>query len=182
MTLLEKIIRLVDRDVAANSKPISSIGMVIPFVPFMIWVDGAPVDSYPVLSAVALATSIAWGLFVMWRIMLHFKIQLAPHRQTLGSRKFWLLIIGTVFFIVLSAAGAIWLSGQIGWPEDYGFYCHGRCLFEDLANSPKLLSGGSPLELALFVLIWALPTFLVGVLIYALVKRYTRGDPITPAD
>jgi len=58
MKLLRKITELVDKDVAANSKPISMIGAAIPFLPFMVFVDGAPADSYPVLSGTAFAASV----------------------------------------------------------------------------------------------------------------------------
>lgn len=53
--MLRRIIELVDKDVATNSRPISTIGAVIPVVPFMIFVDGAPFDKYPVLGGSAFA-------------------------------------------------------------------------------------------------------------------------------
>lgn len=173
--LFRKITELVDKDVSSNSKPISIIGMAIPFVPFMIFVDGAPADSYPVLAGLALAASICWGLFVMWRYLRHLQVELAGHRKALGSVRFWLLVVGTVGVILLLAAGDIWLSDKIGWPEAYGFDCHGRgCFFENLAHSPRLLRGGNIYELGLFALFWLLPAFLVAVLIYALFKRSSR--------
>ncbi|WP_324749614.1 hypothetical protein SH591_13925 [Sphingomonas sp. LY54] len=96
--LLRKITALVDKDVAANSKPISIIGTAIPFVPFMIFVDGPPADSYPVLGGLALAASICWGLFVMWRYLRHLQPKLAGPRKALGSARLWLLIVGAVLF------------------------------------------------------------------------------------
>ena len=183
MRLLRNITELVDKDVAANSKPISIVGVVIPFVPFMIFVDGAPADSYPLLAGLALASSICWGLFVMWRYLRHLQLELAGPRKVLGSVRFWLLMVGTVLFILLLAAGDIWLSDKIGWPERYGFGCRGRgCFFEDLAHSPQLLRGGSMYELALFALLWLLPAIIVGVLIYALFKRLNRRDHIRPME
>lgn len=184
MRLFRKITELVDKDVASNSKPISIIGIAIPFVPFMIFVDGAPADSYPVLAGLALAASTCWGLFVMWRYLRHLQVELAGTRETLGSVKFWLLVVGTVVFILLLAAGDMWLSDKIGWPEAYGFDCHGRgCFFEDLAHSPRLLRGGSAYELGLFALLWLLPAFLAGVLVYALFKRFSRRrNDIRPKD
>ena len=37
LKMLRRITELVDRDVAANPKPISMIGVVIPFIPFTIY-------------------------------------------------------------------------------------------------------------------------------------------------
>lgn len=71
--VFRKVTELVDKDVASGIKPISLLGMGIPFVPFIILHDGAPVDSYPVLSGLAFAASIGWGLFVMWRMVRHVK-------------------------------------------------------------------------------------------------------------
>lgn len=147
----------------------------------MIFVDGAPADSYPVLAGLALATSICWGSFVMWRYLRHVWADLAESRKTLESLRFWLLVAGTVLFILLLAAGEMWLSDKVGWPEAYGFDCHGRgCFIQDLIHSPKLLRGGSVYEFGLFALLWALPAILVGVLVYAAFKRLSRGNHIGP--
>ena len=70
--VFRKVTELVDKDVAANSKPISLLGMAIPFVPFM-FVDGAPADRYPLLGGPVFAVSIGWGLFVMWRKVRHVR-------------------------------------------------------------------------------------------------------------
>lgn len=183
MRLLRKIIELVDKDVAQNSQPISVIGMGVPFLPFMIFVDGAPADTYPMLAGLALAASFGWGLFVMWRYLRHLQLQLTGPRKTLGSVRFWLLIFGTVLFILLLAAGYVWLSSKIGWPEAYGFDCHGRgCFFQDLAHSSKLIRGGSIYELGLFALLWLLPACVVAVLAYALFKRLSRRNHVRPMD
>jgi hypothetical protein len=168
-------VNLVDKDVAANSKPLSIIGMIIPFVPFMLFADGPPMERYPVLSGLALATSIGWGLFVMWRLMRHLKSELTPHYKTLGVVRTWSIGLGTILFIFLFVAGRIWLSDKIGWPRAYGFDCHGRgCYLEDLYHSPSLLSGGGFYELGLFVVLWALPGGIAAAIIYALLKRH-RG-------
>lgn len=181
--LFRTITELVDKDVAANSKPISIIGILLPFVPFMIFVDGAPANSYPVLAGLALAVSISWLSFVTWRYVRHLRMKLAGTRKSLGTFRFWVLVSGTVLFIMLFAMGGIWLSEKIGWPEAYGFACHGRgCFFQDLANSPMLLRGGSAYELGLFALLWLFPAFLIGLLIYALFKRLKRDDHIRPMD
>jgi hypothetical protein len=39
------------------------IGAVIPFLPFMIFVDGAPIDKYPVLGGLAFAASIGFAVY-----------------------------------------------------------------------------------------------------------------------
>ncbi|MCJ8156107.1 hypothetical protein [Sphingomonas sp. LaA6.9] len=180
--MLRRVIELVDKDVAANSKPISLIGMIIPFVPFMIFVDSAPADSYPVLGGVALAASIGWGLFVMWRLLRQLKTEFLGYRKTLGAMRLWALGVGTVLFILLLAAADIWLSNKIGWPEAYGFDCRGRgCYFQDLAHSPKLLHGGSVYELGLFCLLWLLPACVVVGVIFALFRR-RRRNAIEPMD
>lgn len=177
MRLLRKITELVDKDVAANSKPISIIGIALPVVPFMIFVEGAPVDRYPVLAGLAFTASICWGLFVMWRYIRHARVKLRAARNTVGAGTTWVVIVGTVLFILLIAAGDIWLSSKIGWPEAYGFDCHGRgCFFQDLIHSPKLLQGGSAYELGLFILLWSLPACVFGVLAYVLVKRLSRRN------
>ena len=175
MALLRRITELVDKDVASNPRPISILGVIIPFVPFIIFVDGAPADSHPELFALALTVSISWGLFVAWRYLRHLQVELAGPRKILGTGKFWLLMGGTIMFVLLLAGGQIWLSDKIEWPNAYGFDCQGRgCFFEDLAHSPELLRGGSIYELALFALLWLLPVILISVLVYALFKRFTH--------
>ena len=158
------------------------IGMIIPVVPFMIFVDGAPANSYPVLGALALAASIGWGLFVMWRVLLHLKVELRGYSKILGSFRTWALGVGTVLFILLFAAADIWLSNKIGWPESYGFNCRGRgCWIDNLSHSPELLRGGSSYELGLFALLWLFPAVIIGCAIYALVRR-RRRNAIQPMD
>ena len=110
--------------------------------------------------------------------------EMSSYAAVLGPSRFWLLIAGTLVFIALFAGANIWLSDKIGWPEAYGFSCHGRgCWIDDLSHSPMLLRGGSSYELGLFALIWTLPSFLVGCLIYAAIKRLgSKRDKIQPMD
>ncbi|MDT9597334.1 hypothetical protein [Sphingosinicella rhizophila] len=104
MRLILKITALVDKDVAANSKPLSLIGVIIPFVPFMIFVDGPPTDTFPVLGEVAFAVSISWGLFVMWRVLRHMQAEFEVYEKALGSGRAWMILGGTlVALLVLSA-------------------------------------------------------------------------------
>lgn len=108
--MLRRITELVDRDVEANSKPISMIGAVIPFIPFMIFVDGAPLDSHPVLGGFAFAASICWLLFVMWRVLRHSRVKLEGYGYVIGSFRFWRLIIATGLLISLVAAVIMWFE------------------------------------------------------------------------
>ena len=114
MTLLRKITRLVDKDVAANSKPISLLGMVIPFVPFMLFVDGAPMDSFPVLGGLALAASIGWGLFIMWRMLRRTRTEFESSGYVIGSARFWMLVLGTLLLIALLTAALMWFESMTG--------------------------------------------------------------------
>ncbi len=112
--MLHRITELVDRDVAANSKPISMIGAVIPFLPFMIFVDGAPIDKYPVLGGLAFAASIGWLLFVFWRMLRHSRTQLESYGYVIGSFRFWRLMIGTILLIALITALVMWIENRLG--------------------------------------------------------------------
>ena len=112
--MLRKITELVDRDVAANSRPISMIAAAIPFVPFMIFVDGAPADHYPVLGGLALGASFCWLAFVMWRVFRHTRTELEGYGYVAGSARFWRLMIGTVLLIAAATAALMWAQDQIG--------------------------------------------------------------------
>ena len=111
MNLLLKITELVDKDVAENSKPISIVAIAIPWLPFMLFVEGAPMDSHPVLAGLALGVSIAWLLFIMSRVVRHTKKELKPHYKLLGPIRFWALMAGTLVAIFLIAALLTWLEG-----------------------------------------------------------------------
>ena len=108
--MLRRITELVDRDVAENSKPISMIGVMIPFVPFMIFVDGTPLDSHPILGSLAFAASIGWLLFVMWRFLRHTRSKLEGYGIVVGSSRFWRLIVGTGLLISLVTAAIMWFD------------------------------------------------------------------------
>lgn len=102
--------------------------------------------------------------------------ELKGYHAALGPVRFWCLLLGTVSFSLLLAGADIWLSDKIGWPEAYGFQCHGRgCWLQNWIHSPKLLRGGSPYELGLFALLWWMPAVVGGCLVYALVKRRRRN-------
>jgi hypothetical protein len=112
--LLRKITELVDRDVAANSKPISMVGAAIPFVPFMLFVDGAPADRHPVLGGLAFGASLCWLAFVFWRMLRHTRTQLEGYGYVVGSARFWRLMIGTVLLVAAATAAVMWVQNQIG--------------------------------------------------------------------
>ena len=112
LKLLGKITELVDKDIASNSKPISVIVAFVPWVPFLIFVEGAPADSYPILSGLAFAASIGWLLFVLWRLFRHMKKELAPHHKSLGSARFWALMGGTLVAILAIGAVLTWLQSD----------------------------------------------------------------------
>ena len=110
MNLLLKITELVDKDIAENSKPISLIGAIIPWVPFMFFVEGAPMDTHPTAAAMALGVSIGWLLFVLWRLARYTRNELAPYHKSLGPSRFWALMAGTMVAIGLIAALLTWLE------------------------------------------------------------------------
>jgi hypothetical protein len=176
MNLLRSITDLVDKDIAANSpRPLSLIGMAVPFLPFMFFVRGAPADQYPILSALALATSFAWGAFVIWRGVCHLSRQRRGNGKPFGLGRSYVIVIGTIVFILVWATGDSWLSSKIGWPQAYGFQCYGRgCWMKDLAHSPALLAGGSAYELALFALLWTIPACGMATLIYVFTRFMHR--------
>ena len=105
-----KITELVDKDIAANSKPLSVIFIAIPWLPFMLFVEGAPMDSHPVLAGVALGISLAWLAFVMWRLVRYTTNELAPYHKSLGPGRFWAILAGTFLAIGLIAAVLTWLD------------------------------------------------------------------------
>ena len=113
MTLLRKITELVDKDVAANGKPISIVAAALPFVPFMIFVDGAPADSYPVLAGLALVASLCWLAFVLWRALRHTRAELEGYGYVFGSARFWRLMLGTALLIAVATAAVMWLQNRI---------------------------------------------------------------------
>ena len=102
---------------------------------------------------------------------------LKQNYATLGPKRFWLMVAGTLTFIATLSGLDIWLSNETGWPDAYGFHCHGRgCTFTYLIHSPQLLRGGSTYEICLFVLLWLLPSILIGVGAYAFVKHIRNRE------
>jgi hypothetical protein len=96
-----------------------------------------------------------------------------------GSLRFWYLSLG-VLVVIFSLSGIyIWLSRKIGWPENYGFSCHRKCLIDNMWHSPALLNTGNGYELGLFAFIWFMPTIIFCAAIYALIKRRKRGSILT---
>ena len=92
--------------------------------------------------------------------------------RKLGPRKFWAITISTLSIIFVYALLTLWLYKKVGWPERYGFHCSGHdCLIADLWHSPALLSQPDGYHLGLFALIWSLPAFVVGCVIYPAVKK-----------
>ena len=112
MSLLRRITDLVDKDVAANSRPVSMIAAAIPFLPFMIFVDGAPVDHYPLLSLLALAVSFCWVAFVIWRALRHARRELEGFGYLAGSARFWRLVIGTISLVAGVIAAVMWVQNK----------------------------------------------------------------------
>jgi hypothetical protein len=113
MKPLHKIVELVDRDVAGSGKPLSLVGIIVPFLPFMLFVKGAPLDSHPVLGSLALATSIGWGVFVIWRLLRHSGVELEGYGYKIGSARFWRLTLATLTLIALAAAALMWLDNGL---------------------------------------------------------------------
>ena len=107
--------------------------------------------------------------------------ELKESYRQLGLVRFCLFFGGLLAFLLGWAAAHFWLADKIGWPEAYGFQCRGRgCMWVEIWHSPALLKGGDAYELGMFALIWWLPALVVGCLIYALLKRLRRRNPILP--
>lgn len=110
--------------------------------------------------------------------------ELKSYYGELGPVRFWAWFGGTILFILFVAAGQLWLSDKIGWPDSYGFHCERRCWMRHLIHSPKLLRGSSAYELALFAWLWAIPASCAGIVLYALLKRWIgkRRTKILPME
>ena len=109
MSLWSKITELVDRDVARN-RPISLMGVIVPWIPFMLFVKGPPIDTHPVLAELALGASFGWLLFVVFRMARYTRKQLEPSYKSLGAVRFWMMMAGTVVVIGLIAAVLMWVQ------------------------------------------------------------------------
>ncbi len=78
--------------------------------------------------------------------------------QALGPLRFFLLLAGLLALILGFLGIYWWLSARIGWPEAYGFECHGRrCLLDEAGQSHRLLRTARPDELMLFAWFWFAP-------------------------
>ena len=91
--------------------------------------------------------------------------------RTLGPVRFIATFLSVLAIILSFVALQVWLEGITGWPEAYGFHCHGKCMIQNLWHSPALLHRATLSELGLFALIWFMPVLLLAVLIYALLKK-----------
>jgi hypothetical protein len=113
LRILRKITDFVDRDVAANSKPLSIILVAVPFLPFMVFVDGPPAERYPILAGLALIASICWLAFVIWRVLRHARTGLEGHGYVIGSARFWRLIAGTLLIVAAISAALMLIRDWI---------------------------------------------------------------------
>jgi len=87
---------------------------------------------------------------------------LKRHHTTAGPRLFWIAAITVVTLIANLGGLEIWLSAKTGWPDAFGFRCHGRsCMIEKLYHSPSLLRRGGSYDIALFAVLWALPALML---------------------
>jgi len=105
--------------------------------------------------------------------------------HTLGPSKFVAISLATLVYIAVSALLSLWLSEETGWPEAYGFECHGRgCWLTYLWHSFELLKVGTGFEIALFALLWHLPvtvgTFIA--VVYARRKLKIYHERLRPLD
>ena len=91
--------------------------------------------------------------------------------QSLGAARFIGLYAAMIAYLVVCVCLLTWLSDETGWPEAYGFRCHGRgCWTTYLWHSFDLLKRATFAEVALFALLWHLPA-IVGALVLIVVGR-----------
>ena len=91
---------------------------------------------------------------------------------------FWVIILCVLGWIALG----VWLQERIGWPDRYGFHCHGRgCWIDDMWHSPALIHGGHWGEYALFAWLWSMPAFVITVLIRSKLRNRGAAD-LPPPD
>lgn len=101
------------------------------------------------------------------------------HRQ-LGPRRFWTMMLALISLIFGWAALGIWLKTETGWPERYGFHCHGRgCLFVDMWHSPALLSHLDVYQIGLFLWIWSIPLFAIISFLWVRWRKQTRAQDLS---
>ncbi len=103
--------------------------------------------------------------------------ELKDSYRQLGPLRFWSLMSGLLIWIVGGAS----LMMSATWP---GHCDHqGRKIvgmIKQLYCSPDLLVGG-PLEYGLFLWLWSMPVFVLGFIVYALIKKRRRNS-ILPLD
>lgn len=67
----------------------------------------------------------------------------------------------------------MWLAEQVGWPDAYGFHCHGRgCFWIEMAHSYKLLKTAQIYELLLFAWLWLIPATTLSMIGFVLTRRW----------
>jgi hypothetical protein len=96
--------------------------------------------------------------------------------QTMGPLRFLVFVAFVTAVIVAVVLVDSWLSGQIGWPERYGFECPRKgCIFVEWIYSGRLLKTGNFRELLLFAWLWIGPFVTVSIVFGAWLKRRTSG-------
>ena len=111
--------------------------------------------------------------------------ELRDYYRHMGPLRFTIFFGGLTALLVGFAAVGMWLEDQTGWPEAYGFYCHGRgCWPENLYHSPSLLDTAGPYELMLFGWIWLVPGVAAATVTITLLRRWLkrRRNRIRPMD
>ncbi len=100
--------------------------------------------------------------------------ELKEYYRTLGPLRFW-----SIMGVIAAWIGiGIWLQEAVGWPEAYGFRCHGKgCLFTDIFHSPALLHHGGLLEWLLFAHFMTLPMIFLVALGVALRRKFQNRRP-----
>jgi hypothetical protein len=90
--------------------------------------------------------------------------------RQLGAARFGAIMLGTCVWIGIGA----WLQMTNDYPAAYGSSCHRKCLIEDYWYSPELIRHGGGLAYALFAWLWLLPVFVIGVAIWARLRKQGR--------
>ncbi len=93
--------------------------------------------------------------------------------HTMGAARF-LLFFGLLTSAIIAYGLFVgWAGDRIGWPEAYGFQCHGRkgCIFVQLAHSYKLLQTPTADELLLFAVLWAIIGPAILAALFIVVRR-----------
>jgi len=92
--------------------------------------------------------------------------------------QFWVVVVVIIGWVSLG----VWLQERIGWPDRYGFHCHGKgCWIDDMWHSPALIRGGHWGEYALFAWIWSLPLVVIGLILWT-AQRKRKAARLSPPD